>query len=75
MVMEKWVLKKFMYDSFFKKNSPKYFYSKQIFNFLMIQFSAHNLLAVKNHLRFVTGYRDNATDIMKLIENQLNISN
>lgn len=39
------------------------------------QVAAHNLLAVKNHLRFVTGYRDNATEIMKLIENQLNISN
>jgi len=40
-----------------------------------VQVAAHNLLAVKNHLQFVTGYRDNAIEIMKIIENQLKISN
>ncbi|WP_445748338.1 DUF6090 family protein [Polaribacter sp.] len=52
-----------MIDYFIKSNEFK------------IQVAAHNLLAVKNHLRFVTGYRDRALEIMKLIENQLNISN
>lgn len=33
-----------------------------------IQVAAHNLLTVKNHLMFVTSYRYNALEIMKLIE-------
>ena len=44
-------------------------------NEFKIQVAAHNLLAVKNHLRFVTGYKDQAKEIMKLIEKQLKISN
>lgn len=40
-----------------------------------IQVAAHNLLAVKNHLMFVTSYRDNAQKIMKLIEKQIKNKN
>ena len=36
-----------------------------------IQVAAHNLLAVKNHLKFITGYKDGALDIMKSIEKQI----
>lgn len=36
-----------------------------------IQVAAHNLLAVKNHLRFVTGYKEGAIEIMKQIENSI----
>lgn len=35
------------------------------------QVASHNLLAGKNHLLFITSYRDNAIKVIDLIENQL----